>query len=427
MSATPRELLATLNGRFVGTLREQANLWTFEYAPHWIANGFDLSPHLLRTAKVITDGATTRPVQWFFDNLLPEEQAREVLAKEAKLSSTDAFGLLAYYGKESAGAITLRAAGELAGESGFKPLSDAELSRRIANLPKNSLGADAPKRMSNAGAQHKLAVCIRRGELFEPMGDTPSTHILKPDHVDTENWPHSVANEYFVMRLARTMGLDVPNVAIRHVPQPVYLIDRFDRTMADNEPRRMHIIDACQLLGLDRAFKYQQATVATFVRIVECCTQRARARTDIATWVLFNLLTGNADAHLKNLSFHVDETGIRLAPFYDLVSTESYRAAPGNDPRWPHTTLSTRIGTARTFDEVSHERFFEFTDALGLTTTAARRLTADFTGRIEAEAEKAYREFEAATPKSAARAGQLRTLRSIRSIVLREMVPKLRV
>lgn len=72
------------------------------------------------------------------------------------------------------------------------------------------------------------------------------------------------------------------------------------------------------------------------MKIIDHCTNRARARQDLAAWVLFNVLTGNGDAHLKNLSFHVDANSVQLAPFYDLVSTEPYRAAIGNDPRWPH-------------------------------------------------------------------------------------------
>ncbi|SFG25413.1 HipA N-terminal domain-containing protein [Neptunomonas qingdaonensis] len=49
----------------------------------------------------------TRPVQWFFDNLLPEEGARELLASGAKIDKADAFGLLETFGAESAGAMTL--------------------------------------------------------------------------------------------------------------------------------------------------------------------------------------------------------------------------------------------------------------------------------------------------------------------------------
>ncbi|HEY6641507.1 HipA domain-containing protein [Povalibacter sp.] len=425
MSAATRELVATINGRSVGRLREQNNLWVFEYDPAWIATGFDLSPHLLRTTGTITDGATSRPVQWFFDNLLPEEQARDLLAADAKIPAADAFGLLAYYGRESAGAITLRAPGEAAGRSGYVALTDAELSARIKKLPQQGLAAGAPKRMSLAGAQHKMAVSMVKGALFFPEGETPSTHLLKPDHVDRENWPNSVANKFFTMRLADHMGLRVPTVQIRYVPQPVYLIERFDRQQVGEETRRLHIIDACQLLGLDRTFKYQQATAQTFASIIEKCTNRARARQGIAAWVLFNLLTGNADAHLKNLSFHVDAEGIQLAPFYDLVSTEAYHTAPGSTPQWPHTPLSTKIGDAATFAQVDAEKYTDFAEALGLTRTATNRLIADYTGRIEAAADDLIKELEGMKVAPATRAGQLRVIRTVRMIVIREMVARL--
>jgi serine/threonine-protein kinase HipA len=67
------------------------------------------------------------------------------------------------------------------------------------------------------------------------------------------------------MRLARALGLDVPPVSIRYVPEPVYIVERFDRRVAraDTAPdgmpllevQRQHTIDACQLLDRARAFK----------------------------------------------------------------------------------------------------------------------------------------------------------------------------
>ena len=38
-----------------------------------------------------TDGG--RPVQWYFDNLLPEEEQRDVVAKEAKINGRRAVGV----------------------------------------------------------------------------------------------------------------------------------------------------------------------------------------------------------------------------------------------------------------------------------------------------------------------------------------------
>jgi serine/threonine-protein kinase HipA len=430
MSTAARELVATINGKPVGVLRDEANIWSFEYAPAWVSSAaaFDLAPNLPRATGKILDGGTDRPVQWFFDNLLPEERARDVLASEAKIQSTDAFGLLAYYGKESAGAIALQARGEAPGESGYIPLSDEELHERISKLPHQSLAAGAPKHMSNAGAQHKLAVCIRDGKLFHPTGDTPSTHLLKPDHVDTDDWPNTVANEYFVMRLARQLGLPVPPVHIRYVPEPVYLIERFDREESDKETRRLHIIDACQLLGLDRTFKYQQSKVETLVRCIDLCGSPARSRQDILAWVLFNLLTGNADAHLKNLSFRVSPAGIELAPFYDLVSTECYRAELGNHPRWPDKELSLQVGAAKTFAAVTSADFHAFAEQIGMNRRATSRLLTQFTETIDQAAQDLYAEFATIDiPQPIVREGQLRTLRRIRFIVIRDMLSRLRI
>ena len=42
-------------------------------------------------------------------------------------------------------------------------------------------------------------------------------------------------------------------------------------------------------------------------------------------WALFNFLIGNADSHAKNLSFLYAGGTVRLAPFYDLLSTAVYK------------------------------------------------------------------------------------------------------
>ena len=427
-SRSARELAASINGVEVGVLRDEANVWSFEYNSDWAsaAAGYDLAPNLPRAAGKIVDGGTTRPVQWFFDNLLPEEGARDLLAREARIAASDSFGLLAYYGKESAGALTLLNRGEVPEEADYIPLSDAELHERIAKLPQQSLAAGAPKRMSNAGAQHKLAVCLRAGELFHPRGNTPSTHLLKPDHPDKDNWPNTAPNEYFVMKLAAALGLPVPPVHVRYVPDPVYLIDRFDREISGSETRRLHIIDACQLLGLDRTFKYQQSNVATLVACLERCNRPALARTQLLRWVIFNVLTGNADAHLKNLSFRVSADGIDLAPFYDLVSTECYRAGPESQPRWPNRELSLRLGNANTFATVTPADVLAFATELGVNLRAARRALAEMTEAIGAVADTILAEFAAREIPPAVRGGALRVLRQIRYVVIREMIDRLR-
>jgi len=234
-----------------------------------------------------------------------------------------------------------------------------------------------------------------------------------------------VANEYFVMRLAAAVGLPVPPVHIRHVPDPVYLVDRFDREVSANETQRLHVIDACQLLGLDRTFKYQQSSVATLVACIDRCNRPALARQQLLRWVIFNLLTGNGDAHLKNLSFRVSAQGIELAPFYDLVSTECYRATLESLPRWPERELSLQIGNANTFGAVRSADVLAFAKELGANTRAASRALRELTGAIGPAADAILREFEAMQIPPAARAAELQVLRQIRHIPIREMLERL--
>ncbi|MGI9211452.1 MAG: HipA domain-containing protein, partial [Methylococcaceae bacterium] len=316
-----RTLLASINGNPVGTLHEENGIWIFRYADAWITHpdSYALSPHLPLKADPILDLSTTRPVQWYFDNLLPEENQRILLASDARLDAADAFGLLGYYGAESAGSLTLLPAEGYPQElEVLRPLSDEALYERIRQMPKAPLTHAAIKRMSHAGAQHKLAVVFQDGQLFEPAGATPSTHILKPDHPDNTDYPHSVINEWFVMRLAKRLKLEVPEVHRRYVPAPVYIIDRFDRIRNEDGWQRRHVIDACQLLGLDRSFKYNEGSVGNLAVLANACRSPAVARTRLFSWLVFNILVGNTDAHLKNLSFMVSHDGIQLAPHYDL-------------------------------------------------------------------------------------------------------------
>ena len=427
-----RSLRASINQQEVGSLQEVAGLWSFQYTPDWLANpkGFALSPHIPLSAQPLLDGASQRPVQWYFDNLLPEEDQRVLLAKDARLDAADAFGLLAWYGAESAGSLTLLPP-EAAPQTIelLRPLPDDALQARIRQLPKSPLTHAAIKRMSLAGAQHKLAVVLEDGALFEPAGATPSTHILKPDHPDAD-YPHSVINEWFVMRLARRLGLDVPEVHRRYVPSPVYLIDRFDRVAGAQGWQRRHAIDACQLLGLDRSFKYTQGSMDSLAALANACRSPAVARSRLFGWLVFNVLVGNSDAHLKNLSFLVSHEGVQLAPFYDLLSVATYDSPAFDKSGWPaQTQLAWPILGVRHFSDIRRGLLLEAGVALNLVKGTAERLLENLRSRIVSEAETLYAAVEAenariahARPELAATmAGESRCVRAISHTVIKEM------
>lgn len=428
---TERVLHASINQVEVGVLQEKAGLWSFRYSPTWLAHpqGFALSPHLPLSSETLLDGASQRPVQWYFDNLLPEEGQRVLLAADARLHSADAFGLLAWYGSESAGSLTLLPPDTPShATEPLRHLSDDALHQRIRKLPKAPLTQDSIKRMSLAGAQHKLAVVLRDGALFEPAGASPSTHILKPDHPDAD-YPHSVINEWFVMCLAKRLGLVVPDVHRRYVPSPVYLIDRFDRALGASGWQRLHAIDACQLLGLDRSFKYSQGSMESLAALATACRGQAVARARLFGWLVFNVLIGNSDAHLKNLSFLVSHEGIQLAPFYDMLSVASYDTPAFDKTGWPQTPLAWPILGVRHFDGINRARLLEAGATLNLAKGTAIRLLDQQRQRIFQEAQALYNETVAENLRltqvrpelKSTLAGELRCLRTIAHVIIQRM------
>lgn len=425
------------NGIHVGKVSDVDDIWSFEYTPEWLSreDSFDLSPALSREHVRIIDGSSLRPVQWYFDNLLPEERMREVLAKEATIPWQDSFGLLAYFGAESAGSLVLLDASQpIDVEQGLASLSDEVLSARINNLPNVSMTHDAPKKMSLAGAQHKLLVVIQDGQLFEPLRGTPSTWILKPPH-QSSDYPASVMNEYFTMKLAKALGLDVPDVDLRYVPEPIYLIKRFDRRPTATGHDRLHVIDSCQLLNKGPGFKYLGANVDALQEAISKCLSPAAARQRLFEWTVFNTLIGNGDNHLKNISFMVDRFGITPAPTYDLLCTAAYetRALANERAVWPHSGLAFSLGAAKRFSDITKGSLIDAGLQIGLAETTVLRVLNGFIDKLAGTAAALIEEVIAtshakiAACPDPARAqvltsGDQRLLHAIRYIIIPDML-----
>ncbi|MBI5508897.1 MAG: HipA domain-containing protein [Deltaproteobacteria bacterium] len=344
-------LTVWVEGRTVGELSTTEGAWRFEYSPQWLADGdaFSLSPHLLLRARPFVDGADDRRVQWFFDNLLPEGGIRSALAAYAGLSEKDSFGLLARFGEESAGALTLLPRGApYPAPGGYDPLPHDELRRLIAELPSVPLlAASGRAKMSLAGAQHKLGLHRIGSDLLLPR-QAASSVIIKPDHALPERYPFAPANEHFSMTVAREVGLPAPDTALLHLPEPVYVVRRYDRRVEGGTVRRLHQIDLCQVLNKWPGYKYEGEGGVTFIeafRALDNTRQPAVARNQLLRWLIFNFVIGNSDAHAKNVSFMVGPSGIDLAPVYDLLCGKAY----GDD------YLAMSIGEQNRYGHVSRD------------------------------------------------------------------------
>jgi serine/threonine-protein kinase HipA len=425
-----RKLLAFANGRRVGTLLDTNGIWSFAYEEDWVNldRAFPLSPNIPLTVKPLVDGSSARPVQWFFDNLLPEEAMRTAIAREARVDASDAWGLLSFFGRETAGALTLLGEDDAEPAGGRQFLSLEELEARIQAMPQQALTARSPKRMSAAGAQQKLLLIMvdqsSDRTLFEPVGSEPSMHLLKPD-MRSAGYPHSAINEFFCMQLALKMRLNVPPTHFLRAPSACYLIDRFDRDSSTHPAARLHTLDATQLLGFAHTFKYHEANVDSLRRCVELTSTKAATRLALFKWSVFNVLIGNADAHLKNVFFFSTDRGYSLAPFYDMVSTVVYNNVTYQEAgeRWPHCELTIPLGTAKTCNDVTRDDILVFAEQLGLKRPGAERELDGFLAGLD---DKVREVRDLVNRIAVPNGGEARLLTAIAVKPLREMSKKLR-
>jgi serine/threonine-protein kinase HipA len=317
----------------------------FEYDAQWLQQpgGFVLAPQFPLQSGQFT-GTVVRS---FFENLLPEGMALDDVLSALALRDPTTLELLNQLGQDLPGVLSLLPESvQPALLQQYRPLTFEALSQRLRSQ-RPLLVSNEQAAMSLAGAQEKMGLRwdARRGMLSESVGLSPTTHILKPDTRQPRYQPSAI-NEYACMKLARVLKLPVPDVWLLRVPEAAYVVQRYDRVDVAGNVVGLHQFDGCQLLGNGSGWKYQrQGGLASIPRLVEALRNLPVRGVDllqVQRWAMFNYLIGNADAHAKNLSVLVDNTGYRLAPFYDLLCVKAY----GDDG------LALFIGDEETFTAV---------------------------------------------------------------------------
>jgi len=262
----------------------------------------------------------------FFTNLLPEGDLRVRIAREKKISEDNDFLLLKAIGGECAGAVSL-AENESppVDENEYEHLSEHDLIKMIgSSLRKPLLISHDELRLSLAGAQNKIPLRFKNEQFYLPKGNSPSTHILK---LISPGFEGLVENELFCMKLAKRAGLDVPDVFIWEAGScRAFIIERYDRYYDSREwIHRLHQEDFCQITGTGPNRKYENEGgpgIQTCIDVINrFCSVPILEKKKFINWVLFNFFIGNCDAHAKNISMLYVNQEIKLAPFYDIVST----------------------------------------------------------------------------------------------------------
>jgi len=313
----------------MGWFGHEAGQYFFQYDTDWLnsAKAYELAPQF----RLRPDPYLGESVKTFFANLLPEGAALAEILSAIHMRDASPFEIIGQMGEELPGVLSVRAEGnEPSGLQQYRPLTKETLSQRIKDRDQQKplLTSNDQSSMSLPGAQDKLGLRYdwRRDLLYDSVASTPTTHIAKPDTRLVMFQPSAI-NEYLCMRLAAIIKLPVPPVHLIQVPETVYVVQRYDRIVSDGNVKCLHQVDGCQLLGLGQDWKYERQGLVSLKRIVQALRGLPLPAKDLLNfqrWVMFNYLIGNSDAHAKNISVLIDETGYALAPFYDLLCVQVY-------------------------------------------------------------------------------------------------------
>lgn len=323
------ELGVWLHDEHIGTLRRTQNrALRFAYSPDVVDRYAGNAPLLSCSLPVGTRPLDARP---FFEGLLPEGEHRNQIAGLAGVASSDAFSLLARYGRDIAGAVVVSATDVGPNPGDVLELDDADLVDEVTYVAERPLGMHDDSELSLAGLQDKLLlVRLDGGRWGRPRHGYPSTHILKLDHRTIRG---VVAAEAACLEVARAAGLHAVNSDLVSIGDTACLVvERYDRSATSTTVHRIHQEDSCQALGRLPTNKYEFASRRRLgggpelVDIANLLEQRgldpATEKTRLLEMVTFNVICANADAHGKNVSvLHPTAESITLAPIYDVVPT----------------------------------------------------------------------------------------------------------
>ena len=271
----------------------------FAFCPSYVAALNDSRPVLGQIFEdrypnsIHVDG----PICWFA-HLLPQGVMRRWRCRLLGLDEDDSFGLLSALGADLPGAVTLTPTTSVLESS--RPASDRPTAFPLAN--------DEVLRFSLAGAQWKLSARSAGRGLTTTAASGGTAYIAK---FHAPEYPGLPRCEFATMNWAREAGLHVPPFEVRNVADfdvipeglptgdgSVFVTERFDRCNVD----RIHMEDFGQILDRpagDAQYHGSYEEIAAVLRWIA-----PESATEFLKLIVFNVLCGNGDAHLKNLLVH---------------------------------------------------------------------------------------------------------------------------
>lgn len=304
----------------------------------------------------------------YFEGLLPEGFLKMTVAQRMRTDESDYLSILASLGRECLGAIMVTDENDIYTTPRYERLSMEQIRELAREGVTKSVQLVTKAHLSLAGASGKVGLYYNPDEFawYVPMGNAPSTHIVKQSHVRLDA---IVANEQLALTTAGMLGIEVPESHIINTgnageDEVLFATRRYDRVLdpeRDNTisglkaPTRLHQEDFAQAMGIASINKYESAGHNHMKGMFDIVRRHSSNPIEdmLKLWdiIVFDYLVGNTDNHIKNLSLVYNENlkVIRLAPAYDIISTAIYDSSTRD--------MAFHIGDEYNLDKITRNSF----------------------------------------------------------------------
>lgn len=259
----------------------------------------------------------------FFTGLLPEGRRLTSLRNVLKVSKDDELSLLLAVGADTVGDVRVLPPGVVPDNEYAEPITELDPTQLASISFADFFSAQGLLDYAALpGVQDKVS-----GKMLTiPLRHNHNFYLLK---LTPPEYPLLVENEHFFLEYARRISFR-NGVVSSHLVRDItgrsgLLIQRFDRGIDGNgHLARYAVEDACQLLNLYPADKYEVTALRLAQAVVEKTSQPILVAQELVRQFAFAWLTGNGDLHAKNISIIESSGKFRLAPVYDIPSTAPY-------------------------------------------------------------------------------------------------------
>jgi serine/threonine-protein kinase HipA len=288
----------------------------FRYAPEYLGHphAFPLDPlHLLLSMETFDAERPREGVHGVFEDSLPDDWGRRLMVRRHKLSRNEQRvpNLLRLLGNEGLGALSYIEEGRPELKSTGVPcrhlqelaLLAQKFEQAPATMGDNELSLLFQAGSSPGGARPKALV-----------GDDTGAYLAK--FSSTRDQLDVVSLEAAAMELARRSGIETADTRVFALgaTKKCLLVRRFDINAAGG---RNHLVSMQSLLKADGYYNAGYRDLAEVIKHIS--SQPGHDLHRLYRQMVFNIMIGNTDDHLKNFIMLHDDSGWRLSPAFDLL------------------------------------------------------------------------------------------------------------